>query len=89
MPYQAVNIKSLSLFRAGSNVAPENLLEKRIVRNLSLPIKILGDGTLDKKLKISAHAFSASARKAIEAAGGTCEEMASSPKNSKEEAETS
>lgn len=83
VPYQAVNLKSLAVFRAGTVVAPEQLLEKRIVRHLRLPIKILGDGKLEKKLKIVAHAFSASARSSIEAGGGTCEQIsAETPKDS-------
>jgi large subunit ribosomal protein L15 len=39
-------------------------------------VKVLGDGELKKKLTVSAHAFSASAKQKIEAAGGTCEVIA-------------
>ena len=47
------------------------LLERRIVRKKKLPVKILSGGELSKKLTISAHAFSKSAREKIEGAGGT------------------
>jgi adenylate cyclase len=45
------------------------------VKGKKLPVKILGDGELTKKLTVKAHKFSASAKAKIEAAGGTCEEI--------------
>lgn len=67
-----VNISSLEVFSAGDEVTPAALLEKRIVNKAGAGIKILGKGKISKKLSVSAHAFSASARRAIEEAGGEC-----------------
>lgn len=66
-----VNLSSLEGLRAGSKVTPESLVEAGIVKKKDARIKILGDGDLTKKLNITAHAFSKSARAKIEAAGGT------------------
>ena len=68
-----VNIKQLAVFEAHAVVTPEVLVQRRIVRSLSQPIKILGDGELDKPLHVVAHAFSESAREKILAAGGQVE----------------
>jgi large subunit ribosomal protein L15 len=59
------------LFQAGDAVTPDVLQEKGIVKRRFDQIKILGDGELTKKLSISAHKFSASAKEKIEKAGGT------------------
>jgi large subunit ribosomal protein L15 len=56
-----------------AEVTPEALVGKRVVKNTRTPIKILGDGDLDKALTVRMHLFSASARAKIEAAGGTVE----------------
>ncbi|MEO2069188.1 MAG: 50S ribosomal protein L15 [Desulfurobacteriaceae bacterium] len=74
--YAIVNVKDLNdRFEDGAVITPEVLKEAGLVkRNLS--IKILGDGELTKKLTVKAHKFSASAKEKIEAAGGTCEEIA-------------
>jgi len=66
-----VNLSILEDFRAGSNVTVEKLIEAGVVRKKNARIKILGDGDLTKKLHVSAHAFSKSAKVKIEAAGGT------------------
>lgn len=66
-----VNLSTLESLRAGSKVTPESLVEARIVRKKNVRIKILGNGELTKKLNVTAHAFSKSARQKIEAAGGT------------------
>jgi large subunit ribosomal protein L15 len=69
--YAAVNLAQLeSVFDDGSDVTPEILLEKRLVRKKNEPVKILGDGEIKKKLNVSAHAFSGSAKEKIEKAGG-------------------
>lgn len=54
-------------------VTPELLLEEGIVSKLKAGVKVLGNGSLDKKLTVKAHKFSASAKEAIEAAGGQTE----------------
>jgi large subunit ribosomal protein L15 len=71
--YLEVNLNHLEKFEAGSTVTPEALRERKIVRNLRQPIKVLGTGTLSKKLTVQLHATTASAREAIEKAGGKVE----------------
>ncbi len=66
-----MNLSILEDFRAGSNVTVEKLIEAGVVRKKNARIKILGDGDLTKKLHVSAHAFSKTAKVKIEAAGGT------------------
>jgi large subunit ribosomal protein L15 len=69
---QAVNLRDLEArFEAGDEITPETLKERGLIRNTRIDVKILGQGDLTKKLSISAHRFSASAREKIEAAGGT------------------
>jgi large subunit ribosomal protein L15 len=69
--YQAVNLTDLTRFEAGAEVTPEMLKEKRILRSLRSPIKVLGKGELDRALTVRANRFSQSAKEKIEAAGGT------------------
>jgi large subunit ribosomal protein L15 len=71
--YSIVNLKSLNAFEAGARVTPRALKEKGLVKSLRSPVKILGDGELTVKLDVVAHAFSDTARQAIERQGGTCE----------------
>ena len=67
-----VNVATLEeRFEAGADVTPETLVEKGVLKNTKTDVKILGNGDLKKKLSITAHAVSASAREKIEAAGGT------------------
>ena len=66
-----VNIGDLEqLFDTGSDVNPESLRAKGLLKRRYDELKILGDGAVSKKLKVSAHRFSESARQKIEAAGG-------------------
>jgi large subunit ribosomal protein L15 len=73
--YQVVNVDDLSRFDPNSDVTPETLMDARMVYSLRQPVKILGRGEIDRPLKVKAHKFSDSARKKIEAAGGTIEEL--------------
>ena len=66
-----VNLDILEGFRSGSNVTIEKLVEAGVIRKNSPKVKILGDGELTKKLNVTAHAFSKSAKAKIEAAGGS------------------
>jgi large subunit ribosomal protein L15 len=67
-----VNVSSLEeRFDAGADVTPETLVEKGVLKNTKTDVKILGNGDLSKKLSITAHAVSATAREKIEAAGGS------------------
>ncbi len=68
--YSVVNVSKLSRFPAGSTVDAASLAEAGLVR-AGLDVKVLGTGSLDRKLTVVAHAFSSSAREAIEARGGT------------------
>ena len=66
-----VNVRDLERFDAGTEVTPESLVEAGILKNTRTDVKILGQGELTKKLSVTAHAFSASARAKIEQAGGS------------------
>ncbi len=68
--YAVVNLSRLAEFEG--DVTPEILVEHGVVRK-GRPVKILGNGELDRALKVSAHKFSKAARDKIEAAGGSCE----------------
>lgn len=70
---QAVNIGDLDArFDSGAEVTIEALGAKGLGSRPGVPVKILAKGQLSKPLTVHAHGFSASAREAIEAAGGTC-----------------
>ncbi|MCB1068940.1 MAG: 50S ribosomal protein L15 [Verrucomicrobia bacterium] len=71
-----VNVQSLVRFDAGTAIDPSVLYAAGMIPSADARVKILGTGELDRKLDIKAHAFSESARKKIEAAGGTCELLA-------------
>ncbi len=71
--YHVVNIGALNEFDEGTEVTPDMLARVGLARGRSDGVKILGGGELKKKLVVRAHAFSASARAKIEAAGGRCE----------------
>ncbi len=66
-----VNLSILNEFRAGSDVTIDKLVEAGVIRKKNARVKILGDGEVSKKLNVTAHAFSKSAKEKIEAAGGT------------------
>ncbi len=70
--FAIVNLGTLNVFRAGTEVTPEKLREKGLIRHKGL-VKVLAEGELTKKLTVKAHAFSASAKAAIEEAGGSVE----------------
>jgi large subunit ribosomal protein L15 len=69
---QPVNLLDLEArFDSGASVTPETLVAKGLATRKDIPVKILAKGELTKPLTIHAHGFSASAREAIQAAGGT------------------
>ena len=70
--FAIVNLATLADFEAGSDVTPESLRERGMIRHRGR-VKVLGEGDLDKALTVKAHAFSASAKAKIEKAGGTVE----------------
>jgi large subunit ribosomal protein L15 len=73
--YQVVNTGQLTaLYPAGGDVTPEDLVARGAVRSGEL-VKVLGTGDAGAGLRVTAHAFSASAREKITAAGGTVTEL--------------
>ncbi|MBI2165790.1 MAG: 50S ribosomal protein L15 [Chloroflexi bacterium] len=74
--YQEVNVGRLAVFPPGFQVDPAQLLEKGLIKELKLLVKILGEGEMRGPLTVRAHRFTASARRKIEEAGGRVEEMA-------------
>jgi large subunit ribosomal protein L15 len=66
-----VNVGTLAAFPSGSEVDPARLQEEGFVPSSSKGVKVLGDGELVHPLTVKAHAFSGSARRKIEAAGGS------------------
>jgi large subunit ribosomal protein L15 len=71
--YEVVNVKQLANLDVDGPVTPEVLVEKGITRGPEFPVKILGEGEIDKAVTVHAHKFSESARSKIEAAGGSVE----------------
>jgi large subunit ribosomal protein L15 len=73
--FQVVNLDRISaLYPEGGEVNPQNLVERGAVRS-GLPVKVLGSGELSVAVQVSAHAFSASAKEKIAAAGGSTNEL--------------
>lgn len=66
-----VNVADLERFKAGDTVDEQALRDARLVQGRGVRIKLLGAGEIAKKLTVSAHAFSASAKEKIEKAGGS------------------
>ena len=72
--YAVLNLQQLELFRAGSTVGPEDFVAKGFIgKNETGTVKVLAKGKLAKALTVKAHRFSASAKEAIEKAGGKAE----------------
>lgn len=68
--YAVINLAALEeAFKEGETVSPETLSEKRILRNKNLPVKILGNGVLTKKLVFENVSFSGTAKKKLEELG--------------------
>src|SRR5438128_6653403 len=66
-----VNVRDLARFDEGTEVTPETLVEKRLIKNTKTDVKLLGVGEIAKKLTVRVHAISGTAREKIESAGGT------------------
>ena len=71
--YLPVNLEALNRFEDGARVDEAALRAAGLANGRGAGIKILGDGELTRKLSVSAHAFSESAKSKIEAKGGSCE----------------
>ncbi len=84
--YLGVNVGDLNQFEDGARVDETAIRAVGLANGHSSGVKILGDGELSKKLTVSAHAFSASARAKIEAKGGVCEVVGAKPASAAEPA---
>ena len=73
--YAEVNVGRLNDLDAGTEVTPDLLKERRIVRRFLDGVKVLGDGDLGVALTVRAHKFTRSAREKIEGAGGKAVEI--------------
>ena len=68
-----VNLRDLDRFDDGAEITPEGLVEKGILKNTKIDVKLLGMGEVTKKFTIRVHGASATAREKVEKAGGTLE----------------
>ncbi len=71
--YACINVDRLNIFENGTEITPELLIERRVIKKLYNGVKILGNGNLEKSLTVSASKFSKAAAEKIEAAGGKVE----------------
>jgi len=71
--YAIVNVKSFETWTGKEMITPQAMVDAGLVKQKTLPIKILGNGELKKPLVIQAHKFSKSAESKIQAAGGRVE----------------
>ena len=69
----AINFSALEVFEDGNVVDAQSLADKGIIKKANLPVKVLGNGKLTKKLEVKLNAYSASAAEKINAAGGKAE----------------
>ena len=72
-PLETINVSALEKFEDGSVVTIQDLLNAGILSKCEYGVKVLGNGSISKKLTVQASAFSASAKEKIEAAGGKVE----------------
>ncbi|MGI6733737.1 MAG: 50S ribosomal protein L15 [Anaerovoracaceae bacterium] len=68
--WEIVNVDALNAFEDGTEVTPELLVEAGLAKKIVDGVKVLGEGTLEKKITVKAHKFSKSAIEKIESAGG-------------------
>jgi large subunit ribosomal protein L15 len=68
--FQVVNVQDLNRFDDGAEVDPISLYLKKLIRRKDMPVKLLGDGVLEKKLTVKVHKISASAKEKVIKAGG-------------------
>ena len=73
--FALVTLETLDEFAPGERITPDLLRERGHLRERGRPVKILGGGQVTKAITVAAHKFTRSARAAIEAAGGTVEEL--------------
>ncbi|MGI6665254.1 MAG: 50S ribosomal protein L15 [Christensenellaceae bacterium] len=73
--YATVNVEELSVFEDGTEITADFLKEIGVIKKVNDGLKVLGNGTLDKKLTVKATKFTKSAQEKIAAAGGVAEEI--------------
>ena len=73
--FSLVKVEDLAGFDAGERITPDILYQRGLVSNLRNPIKVLGNGEIDKAVTVVANKFTGSAKAKIEAAGGAVEEV--------------
>ena len=73
--YTLVKLQRLEVFDQNTEITPQTLLDAGLISSLKKPVKILGDGELQRPLVVKANKFSESAKRKIEAAGGRAEEI--------------
>ena len=71
--YAEVNLDQLEEFKADAEITPDVLLDKGLINDLSMPVKILGRGGVSVSLKVKTHAISKNAQEKVESAGGSVE----------------
>ncbi len=71
VPFSVVNVADLGRFEPGTKVTPELLAAAGLIKSSQAPVKVLGEGTLERALEVHAHSFSGSAQAKIQAAGGS------------------
>jgi large subunit ribosomal protein L15 len=71
--FAEVNLEKLDSFSANAEITPEVLMDKGIINDLDLPVKILGRGEVSVALKVKTHKITKSAQEKIESAGGSVE----------------
>jgi large subunit ribosomal protein L15 len=69
--WEVINLRTIADHGLTGEITPQVLIERGLIRGAEFPIKVLGSGEAVKGLTVSAHAFSESAKAAIEAAGGS------------------
>lgn len=73
--YAIVNLGSLAIFGEGAEVTPQRMVAAGLIKSLKKPVKVLSAGEIHSSLLIKANKFSQTAKKKIEAAGGTAVEI--------------
>ncbi len=68
--FAIINVEDLNVFEDGSEIKPENLVEKGIIKNTKYPVKVLGNGEIKISCKVYASKFSKKAEEKIKAKGG-------------------
>ena len=74
-PWEVVNLSRLEDLDVDGPVTPEVLFARGVTRGIEFPVKILAGGELSRPIVVHAHAFSESAKSAIEQAGGSVQEL--------------